>query len=207
MLRFPSPDVYVAARASLLIGVLLAGGLLVTALLPGQASAQFLPEGTSPRRSSDEGSRGIETALVARGGFDFQFQSLVLGGLARATFDLPLKPTVQATGDLTFFDGLTDRGGGFDALVEVVPGISIGGGPYWRNTVFVQEPLADPEPGTDRRQTRLGWSAVLQLGGIGGVGNRVTGLEFRWVELDDYNPQMLTLQFGLRLTGGGRRGR
>ena len=38
-----------------------------------------------------------------------------------------------------------------DALVEVVPGISIGGGPYWRNTIFVQEPLADPELGTDRR--------------------------------------------------------
>lgn len=187
-----------------LVTPLLALLVCAGALAPAELTAQFLPQGSRSRRPAAEGE-GIETAIIGRGGFDMQFQSLVLGALVRATFPLPVKTTVQASGDLTFFDGLTDRGAGIDGLFEVTPGLSVGGGPYWRDTVFPTGSPADPQPGADARETRLGWSAVLQLGGIGGFGGTVSGLEFRWVDVDGYNPRMITLQFGIRLTGG--RGR
>lgn len=180
--------------------------LLLTGLAPAASSAQFLPgAGRGPGPRAEGG--GIETAVLGRVGFDMQFQNLMVGGLARASFPVALTPTLQVSGDLTFFDGLTDRGAGADLLLEVIPGLFLGGGPYWRNTVYAVDPLEGPATGESRRETRLGWSAVVQLGGIGGRDRRVTGLEFRWAEIDGYNPQMLSLQFGVRLTGGGRRGR
>lgn len=175
--------------------------LLAALLVPLEAAGQFLPT-PGPERRQAAPERGIETALVGRIGVDVQFRNAVLGGLARATFPLPLSPTVQASGDLTFFQGFTDRGGGFDLLLELIPGIHLGGGPYWRNTVFPGDSLGDF--GRTDRETRLGWSAVAQLGGIGGFGRTVNGISFRWAEVDGYNPQILTLQVGIRLTGGGR---
>lgn len=174
---------------------LIAELLVVLALAVPPAAAQFLPPGARQRRGPREpaGVAGIEASVVGRAGFDLEYQEFLVGALGRIS--LPrvfLQPTIQAGGDLTFFNGLTDRGFGIDALLSPLPGLSVGGGPAWRSSVF-------PGETAEGRTTRAGYALVAMLGGMGGRGRFTTGLEYRWLDFDGYNPQQLTLQFGVRL--------
>lgn len=45
----------------------------------------------------------------------------------------------------------------------------------------------------------MGYSVVLMLGGAGGPGRVITGLEFRYSSVDNLDPQVLSLQIGVPL--------
>ncbi len=177
------------------LGAALCAELLVVLVLAVQpAAGQFLPAGTrqrrGPRAAAPAGA--VEASLVGRAGFDLQYQEFLVGAMGRVSLPLlKFQPTIQAGGDLTFFNALTDRGFGVDVLLSPLPGLSLGGGPAWRNSVF-------PGETAQGRTTRGGYALVAMLGGTGGRGRFTTGLEYRWLDFDGYNPQQLSLQFGWR---------
>lgn len=187
-------------------GLTRGAGLLLVALaliVPEVAAAQLLPRGQRPQRRAQEADLPpVAAILVARGGYDLEFQEFVLGGLARLALPLPLKPTLQAGGDFTFFQGLTDRGATVDVLLSPLQGLLVGGGPAWRSSIF-------PGERDEGRTTRPGYSFVVLLGGLpgrgrpgaGGASRLVTGLSYRWMDFDGYQPQQITLEVGWRLGG------
>lgn len=183
--------------------VLGALALGLTLIVPEIVAAQLLPPGQRPRRRAPQADTPpIAAVLVARGGYDLEFQQFVLGGLARLALPLPLKPTLQMGGDFTFFQGLTDRGATVDVLLSPLQGLLVGAGPAWRSSIYPGE----RELG---RTTRAGYSFVVMLGGLpsrgrpgsGPAGRLVSGVSYRWMDFDGYQPQQLTFEVGWRLGG------
>lgn len=165
-------------------------GVLALAFVvgPSAAAAQF---------GGNSGPR-VQNAFTvgARGGFDFKSDAPLIGLFARTS--LISRLAVQATGDLTFLNGLTERQAGADVLVRLgSQGLHVGGGPVWRNSIF---PNADGITDIDApRETKVGWSIVGILGGLPGRGRFLNAVEFRYTVVDELKPQLLTLQFGLPL--------
>ncbi len=136
---------------------------------------------------------GPPTGLIvgARGGYDFRANAPLLGAFARAS--LGSRVAVQATGELTFLSGLTERQYGADLLVRLSPGLALGGGPMMRNSVY------SPDGTVDDRESRLGYSVVAQLDGMVGGGRVINGLEFRYSAVDELTSRTLAVQIGLIL--------
>lgn len=158
--------------------------LLAAMVTPAQA--QF--------RGGDGRGPGDVRALIAGGrvGFDFQGDAPVVGGFARTSLFSRL--ALQGSAEATFLDGLTERQFGADLLLSVGPGLSVGGGPAWRYSAYDVTPES---PGV--LETRMGYSLALILGGMGGPGRVVTGLEFRYSAVEGLDPQTLSIQLGLPL--------
>ncbi len=156
---------------------------------PSAAASQFGGNGGGPR---------VPNAFTvgARGGYDFKSDAPLIGLFARTS--VVSRVSLQATGDLTFLDGLTERQAGADVLVRLgSQGFHVGGGPVWRNSIF---PNAEgvTEVGAPR-ETIVGYSIVAILGGIPGRGRFLNAVEFRYTVVDELKPQLLSLQFGLPL--------
>lgn len=166
---------------------LLAFVLLALLLAPGTAQAQRM----------DRRPAGPEFTVGIRGGFDLEFEDPVAGVAVLVPVPWLRGLAVQAAGDLTFLDALTERQAAVDLLYGL-GGLRIGGGVVFRNTVW-PDALADPAPGsTLPRETRTGFSAVLGLGGTPlGDSPFVVGLEVRFVWVDDFKPRPLTVGVGV----------
>lgn len=135
-------------------------------------------------------------AVGARGGYDFKSDAPLLGLFTRTS--LLSRVALQATGDLTFLDGLTERQAGVDLLVRLgSQGLFVGGGPVWRSSIFPDED-GFTQVGAER-ETKVGWSIVGVIGGLPGRGRFLSAVEFRYTVVDELEPQVLSLQFGIPL--------
>lgn len=166
---------------------LLALVLLALLLAPGTAWAQRM----------DRRPAGPEFTVGVRGGFDLEGEDPIVGAAVLAPVPWLRGLAVQAVGDLTFLDALTERQASVDLLYGL-GGLRIGGGVVFRNTVW-PEALTDPSPIEDLpRETRTGFSAVVGLGGTPlGDSPFVLGLEIRFVWVDDFRPRPLTVGAGV----------
>ena len=154
----------------------------------------------SPASSQFGGRAGppVQNAFTvgARGGYDFKSDAPLVGLFARSS--VAWRVGVQATGDLTFLNGLTERQAGVDLLVRLgSQGLFVGGGPVWRNSIFPNE-AGVTEVGAPR-ETKVGYSIVGIIGGLPGRGRFLNAVEFRFTMVDELKPQVLTLQIGLPL--------
>lgn len=132
--------------------------------------------------------------VTGRLGYDIEFDEFVAGAALRADVGrLPLE--LQIAGDWTFLDIITERQVAIDLLYKFGRGgLSIGGGPVFRNSVYI----TDDEPGP--RETRTGYSLLLSMGGVPQDRSRlVTGLEFRWIFIEEFRPRTLMAQVGVVL--------
>lgn len=163
-------------------------GLLIAVVA---AFATLTPAAAQP---GGVGRAGHALSLGARGGYDFQADAPLLGAYLRS--DVAWRLTVQATGDLTFLDGLTERQAGADLLFRLQPGLALGGGVVVRNSVFAVLPPGSQDP--IERDTKVGYSIVAVLGG-GGSGRFVNALELRFTSVDRFDSQILALQLGIPL--------
>lgn len=160
------------------LAALAAGALLA----PSALHAQIGGGGPAPSGFS----------VAARGGYDLSLDSPVAGAEARlGVFRLPFD--VKVAGDFTFLDRLTERQLSVDLLYRLGNGLALGGGPVYRNSIYDTDDLSAP------RETRSGYSLVVAVGGLPGRGRLVSGLEVRWVRVDEFRPQTITAQMGLNL--------
>lgn len=154
--------------------------------LPGAAKAQFRGGGF------ERPSQARAIVAGARAGFDFQADSPVLGGYLRtALFN---RFSVQGSAEATFLDGLTEKQFTAELLAAIGPGLRLGAGPVWRNTVY---DAGASEAGV--KETRLGYSIVALIGGSAGPGRTITGIEFRFTSVSEFSPRTLSLQIGVPL--------
>lgn len=132
-------------------------------------------------------------SLGARLGWGFELDAVVAGGFLRLAVPRT-RLELQGTGDFTFDDQITDRQFTADVLFRVQPGLYLGGGPVFRSTRFFEEEALTA------RETRTGYSVFFSLG-TSVVPDRsfLTGLELRWIFVDDLRPQTATVQIGLPL--------
>ncbi len=143
-------------------------------------------------------SRGSVTGLTvsARAGYDMDTNVFVVGaGVRSGLWRLPFE--AQLAGDLTFLrDDVTERQLAVDLLYRLgTGGLAFGGGPVFRNSYYnvTDESLGE-------RETKVGYSLVLALGGVPQWGSRVvTGLEVRWISVDAFDPRTVMAQVGLSL--------
>lgn len=159
-------------------------GCLVLALLsPGPLQAQRRP-GASPPVSAG-----------ARVGYEVSFDKFVAGGYLRLPLPgVPLE--LQGVVDFTFLSGFTARQYAADLIWRTGSGIYLGGGPVYRNTLFSDDQVGE----TIERETRRGYSLLVGFGGTGGgMAGLVTGVELRWVFVDDFRPRTIMTQFGIPL--------
>jgi hypothetical protein len=147
----------------------------------GPAAAQFGP-GSGPIRNAFE--------VGGRAGYDFRGDAPILGAYARSS--VVRRVALQVSGDLTFLDRLTERQATAELLGQVSPGVWIGAGAAFRNSVFQR----DPQQGEGGRETRVGYTIVGLLGG-GGGGRVVSGIEIRFTAVDDFRSQLVALQVGI----------
>ena len=96
--------------------------------------------------------------------------------------------TLQALGDLTFLNNLTERQVNVDLLWNF-GGLLVGGGPAWRNTIWLGE--------TSGRETRQGWTAVALFGGRPGRSLLSAQLELRYTKVSDFSPSAIMLGLNL----------
>lgn len=153
---------------------------LALALSPSDAEAQR-------RQPAASGSTFLVGAKV---GFDTRFDKPMAGVALRAPVPIPLPGpgllAVQASGDFTFLDDLTERQLTLDLLYDL-GGLSIGGGPVFRNSFWIDAPAGE-------RETRTGYSVVVGLGGTPmGRSSIAVGLEYRFVSVEELSPRPLTL--------------
>jgi hypothetical protein len=140
-----------------------------------------------------EAARIPHVGVNARVGYDIDFDGPVLGvgtmiGLPRVPF------SVHAAADVTFLDRINERQLAVDLLFHVGRGLAVGGGPVFRNTIY------DVEDGLGPRETRTGYSLVAALGSAAPrFGRLLTGLELRWIWIEDFRPQTIIAQAGLSL--------
>lgn len=139
---------------------------------------------------------GPFATVGARVGFDTRFNRPIAGLAFRGA--LPRVPRLgfQAAGDFTFLQELTEAQISLDALLDL-GGLAVGGGPVFRNTIWdVDETGA---PGGDR-ETRLGYSAAVILGGRPMPRARyTTQIELRFVWAEDFRPRPVVIGVGLVL--------
>lgn len=142
--------------------------------------------------------RGSVAGLTVSGrvGYDIEYDVLAVGaGLRAGLGRLPFE--AQVAGDLTFLSGdVTERQLALDLLFRLgTGGLAFGGGPVFRNSYWEVD-----DEGLGNRETRTGYSLVLALGGVPEWGSRlVTGLEVRWISVEDFNPRTIMAQVGLSL--------
>ena len=163
-------------------------GTVLLALVagPAPAIAQFGATG-GPRVQN-------AFAVGVRGGYDFKSDAPLLGLFARTS--VVSRVAFQATSDLTFLNGLTERQAGVDLLVRLGnQGFFVGAGPVWRNTIFPTEGGITEVDAA--RETKVEYSIVGILGGLPGRGGFLNAIEFRFTVVDELKPQVLTLQFGM----------
>jgi hypothetical protein len=132
--------------------------------------------------------------VSGRLGYDLSLDAFALGasarvGLGRVPFEL------QMAGDATFLDRVTERQLAVDVMYRLGRGgLAFGGGPVFRNTFYETDGELGP------RETRRGYSLVVALGGVPSPRERlVTGLEVRWIRVENFRPQTLMAQVGLAL--------
>ena len=126
--------------------------LLVLAVLPAvapaPASAQRRPDAPPP----------VPFLVAGRVGFDTRTtEDPILGAMVRIPVPIPIpgRVALQAAGDLTFLDGLTERQLALD-LVYDLRGLTLAGGPVFRNSIW-RDPNAGPGSAlTGDRDTRTG---------------------------------------------------
>jgi hypothetical protein len=131
--------------------------------------------------------------LGPRVGYDTEFSAFVAGAYVR--LPLPKIPVeLQSTADFTFLNKITERQVAVDVLWRSGVGVYVGGGPVFRNTVFVSDNPDDP------RETRTGYSLVI---GLGGTPTRdrwwIGGLELRWARVEDFRPMTIMVEVGIPL--------
>lgn len=160
--------------------------LLVLAI----ALATVLPsslQGQGPRRSRGPAQPAVVVGVY--GGWDTFYREPLVGGKARLAvpgFDFL---ALQATGDLTFLTGITERQATADLLLTG-GGFSIGGGPVFRNTIW--------DVAARTRETRTGWSAVISFGGVPlGRSAVAVGIDYRFIRVGGFRPSPLTLSVTL----------
>ena len=151
-----------------------------TTLLPGALSAQR----GMPGDPGDGPRQGVLVGI--RAGYDMEVQggALILGAGTRISIPGLRSLEVQGLGDFTFLDNLTERQINVDLLYRL-GGFSIGGGPAFRNTTWLDSQGA--------RETRTGWSAVAIIGGHPSRTLLAAQIELRWTKVSDFSPQGIHL--------------
>jgi hypothetical protein len=157
--------------------------LLLALLAPLQLQAQRRPRASPP------------VSAGARVGYEVSFDKFVAGGYLR--IPLPgVSLELQGVADFTFLSGFTARQYAADLIWRTGAGIYLGGGPVFRNTLFSDARVGE----TLERETRRGYSLFFGFGGTGGgLGGLITGVELRWVFVDDFKPRTIMAQFGIPL--------
>lgn len=141
-------------------------------------------------------SRTRAVVVSIRGGFDTKFDKPVAGGAAFFPIPNVRWLGLQAAGDLTFLEGLTERQGSVDVLVDL-GGLQVGGGPIFRNTIWNDSEDSLPGGGLSR-ETRTGASLVFVAGGTPFEDSRITvGVEYRLVWVDAFTPRPLVVSVGV----------
>jgi hypothetical protein len=155
----------------------------------------LLAPGSLEAQSGGGGEAPSGFVVTARAGFDLDLDGPVLGlGAEVGIPKLPL--ALAAAGDATFLDAITERQLALDVLYRVGGGLRLGGGPVFRNTIYEIEDDEVLGP----RETRTGYSLLLSIGGAPSRERTVvTGLEVRWVRVEDFRPQTLMVRVGLSL--------
>jgi hypothetical protein len=176
---------------------------MTRAIFPAVLLALFLS--TSPLEAQRRQPGPVETppiTLGAKAGFDTRFDKPMAGLVVKAPVPVQLPGrgflAVQAAADFTFLDALTERQLTLDVLYDL-GGLSIGGGPVFRNSFWVDSPVGE-------RETRSGYSIVVGLGGMPMARSAIAvGLEYRFVSVEELRPRPLTLTVAVapsRLFGG-----
>jgi hypothetical protein len=136
--------------------------------------------------------------VAGKVGFDtWTSDDLVAGGLVRVPLPFAGRFLVQAAADFTFLSLLTERQFTLDLLYDF-GGLTFGGGPVFRNTVWPGLDILPGEVLVQDRETRTGYSIVAGLGGpLGRDSPWAMGLEFRYTRVEGLRPQPLTVWVGV----------
>lgn len=193
----PRPWPARARRAAPTVRTALAvGSVLVGAVFPGSAHAQF----RRPDRAPERGTQGWAPASAGfRAGFDYNSNGTVLGAHLR----IPLLPggLVEAVphADVTFLTGLKEYQGGVEMVVVSGGrrgGLYAGGGVAWRNTLW---------SGPDRETRRAPTAVVGVRSGATFGAPFGTQLEMRWTFPEGpFKPRVLSLGVNFPLWGRDR---
>ncbi|UCC24059.1 MAG: hypothetical protein JSU98_10000 [Gemmatimonadales bacterium] len=133
-------------------------------------------------------------------GFDAQTDDMVLGVETRIPLPLPGRFAVQLGADWTFLEILTERQFTADLLYDL-GAVAIGGGPVFRNSVWLDGDVPPSGDLDDARETRTGYSLVLSLGGPLGRGSPWgVAIQYRMIWVEGFSPRALT--FGLQVAPG-----
>ena len=150
--------------------------LLALLALPSVLEAQGPRRGDAPPQVFTVG---------VRGGYDTEFSEPVLGLVTRVPTQIIPRVYVQGAVDWTFLQTLTEWQITTDVMYDL-GGLFLGGGPVFRNSVWVDSNGA--------RETRTGYSVFASLGGVPlGRLPFATGLEFRYVRVEDFSPTPVTI--------------
>ena len=124
-------------------------------------------------------------ALVgAHVGVDYLFEGLLVGGQTILQLDPWGRLSLIPNAELEFRQGLRDWQANADAAVMPFPGVYVGGGASWRNTIFDEE---------EGRATRHGWSFFFGYRDPPSPRRFSPQIELRWSFISDIEPRMLTI--------------
>ena len=159
--------------------ILLLSTLVLLALVPVSGSAQMGPPSSSSISVSARAGYDVETSING---------ALVLGAGVRASIPGPFE--LQAVGDWTFLDQITERQFNVDVLWQRL-GFALGGGPAFRNTIWL-------DTGSER-ETRTGFSVVGIFGGQATRSLLSAQLELRYTRVSDFSPAAISIGLNLPL--------
>lgn len=164
------------------------------------AAVLVLLAGASPlhaqrRGPAGGGAFGPDARLLEAGvkaGLDMDQEAFVAGAFLRLPVD-PWRRFALAPGaEVEFIRGNTEWQIDADGVFLFGRGGSlyVGGGPAFRSALY-----RDSEDEEPVRDLRTGYSLVVGLRTPPGRGRSASQVEFRWTEVEDYNPRVVSLGF------------
>ena len=145
----------------------------------------------APQGRLTSGARGV--FVGAHAGFDMKNDAIVVGAQSHLIADPWGRIDVIPNMDVTFISGITEYQFNAEAAAVVIPGLYVGGGAAFRNTVYEDSPGAD-------RETRRGYTLFVGIRPPSRSGGLTTQAELRRTSVDRFRPVTLTVGLNYPLT-------
>jgi hypothetical protein len=121
--------------------------------------------------------------IGAHVGVDYLFEGFLIGGQGHLLLDPWGRVSLIPSAEYEIRRGLRDWQANLDAAVMPIPGVYVGGGLSYRNSIFEEEV---------GRETLRGYSVFVGYRAPPAPGRFVPQIELRWSFIGDIRPRMLT---------------